>query len=111
MTIIVDAQLSPHLAFFIEKEFGIKSFSVSRLGLRDADDRVIFNETKKIGGAIILTKDDDFLKLINQYGSPPKVILLSCGNTSNSRMKEILIKNLHNALELLLSNNIVEIID
>lgn len=110
MIIVIDAQLSPHLALFIQKEFDIESFSVERLGLRDSDDLTIFREIRKLDG-IVLTKDDDFIKLLEQYGPPPKVILLSCGNTSNARVKEILIKNLKNSLELLLTNSIVEIVD
>ena len=44
--IIIDAQLSPHLAAWIEKNFTIKAFSVGYLGLRDASDQQIFDFAK-----------------------------------------------------------------
>jgi len=52
----------------------------------------------------------DFLRLLEQYGPPPKVIWLTCGNTSNARLKEILNETLEKALELLQGNEqLVEI--
>jgi predicted nuclease of predicted toxin-antitoxin system len=57
-----------------------------------------------------MTKDRDFVDLVEQYGSPPQVIWLTCGNTSNARLKEILTATLPDALELLRSGErLVEI--
>ena len=57
-----------------------------------------------------MTKDRDFVDLVEQYGSPPQVIWLTCGNTSNARLKEILTATLLDALELLRSGErLVEI--
>ncbi|MGL5036096.1 MAG: DUF5615 family PIN-like protein, partial [Microcystaceae cyanobacterium] len=39
---------------------------------------------------ILMTKDSDFVKLLNRLGSPPKVIWLTCGNTSNAELRKIL---------------------
>ncbi|HEY9798488.1 MAG TPA: DUF5615 family PIN-like protein [Leptolyngbyaceae cyanobacterium] len=48
--------------------------------------------------------------LVEPYGSPPQVIWLTCGNTSNARLKEILTATLPDALELLRSGQrLVEI--
>ena len=49
----------------------------------------------------MMTKDSDFVDLQNQHGAPPKVIWVTCGNTSNKRMKEILTARLKDALEIL----------
>ncbi|MFN8344273.1 MAG: DUF5615 family PIN-like protein [Spirosomataceae bacterium] len=110
MKIIVDAQLSPSLALWLTQAFGIESYSVKFLGLRDAKDRDIFEEARKLD-AIVLTKDDDFVNLVAQKGSPPKIIWITCGNTSNQRMKEILTQHLSNALSLLQTADLVEISD
>jgi len=50
-----------------------------------------------------MTKDSDFVRVLEVNGSPPKVIWLASGNTSNSRLKEILTDTLEKALELLQS--------
>jgi predicted nuclease of predicted toxin-antitoxin system len=78
------------------------------LGLRDATDRAIFFAARN-ASAILLTKDSDFLRLLDELGSPPKVIWLTCGNTSNARLKQILSSTLPQALSLLQSEQLVEI--
>lgn len=110
MKIIVDAQLSPSLALWLTQTFDIEAYSVKFLGLRDAKDQDIFEEARKLD-AIVLTKDDDFVNLVAQKGSPPKIIWITCGNTSNQRMKEILTQHLLNALSLLQTADLVEISD
>jgi predicted nuclease of predicted toxin-antitoxin system len=77
--------------------------------LRDATDRLIFF-TARNENAVVMTKDGDFVKLLEQNGSPPKVIWLTCGNTSNARLKQIFFVTLNKAMELLeLGEDLVEI--
>ena len=42
MKIWVDAQLSPHLAPWLNERFGVEAYSVRWLGYRDASDEAIF---------------------------------------------------------------------
>ncbi len=57
-----------------------------------------------------MTNDSDFVFLLEKFGSPPKVIWIRCGNTSNERLQEILSRQLKTALELLESgDDLVEI--
>jgi predicted nuclease of predicted toxin-antitoxin system len=101
MTIWIDAQLSPSLALWINQNFeGVEAKSLRALGLRDALDMVIFQEAKK-AGVILMSKDEDFVQLVQTFGPPPAVILVTCGNTSNARMREILSKQLNLILELI----------
>jgi predicted nuclease of predicted toxin-antitoxin system len=82
--------------------------------LRNADDIEIFTKAKQHESSIIIiTKDADFVDLIIRLGSPPKVILLTCGNTSNAMLKEIFSFQLKEAITMLGSaeNDIVEIAD
>ena len=61
-------------------------------------------------GAVILSKDGDFAELLQIYGAPPKVIWLTCGNTSNAYLHELLIERLPRAFEMLLGNeSLIEI--
>lgn len=100
MTIWIDAQLSPAVAKWISDNFPVQAVALRELGLRDASDRQIF-EAAKQAGAVVMTKDSDFVELVNRYGSPPQVIWLIFGNTSNARLKQILIATLSQAIDLL----------
>jgi len=104
----VDAQLSPAIAAWISINFSVAAVALRDLGLRDATDREIFFAARN-APAILLTKDSDFLRLLDELGSPPKVIWLTCGNTSNARLKQILTGTLSQALSLLQSEQLVEI--
>lgn len=108
MIIWVDAQLSPSIAAWISSNFSVTATALRDLGLRDATDRVIFFAARG-ASAILLTKDGDFLRLLDELGSPPKIIWLTCGNTSNARLKEILTNTLPQALSLLQSEQLIEI--
>lgn len=109
MTIWVDAQLPPAIAPWIAASFNYDARSVRSLGLRDAEDREIFTAAR-IANAIVLTKDSDFVGLVALRGSPPKIILLTCGNTSNERLRAILTNALEKAMNLLeQGEDIVEI--
>lgn len=109
MTIWVDAQLPPGITSWVAETYGIAAVAVRDLGLRDADDLDIF-AFAKAAGVIVMTKDRDFVELVDRHGAPPQVIWLTCGNTSNARLREILSATLHDALELLQSGErLVEI--
>jgi predicted nuclease of predicted toxin-antitoxin system len=105
----LDAHLSPRVAGWIQKNLGHEATAIRDLGLRDADDVDIF-ERARTAQVILLTKDKDFSEIVARKGSPPAVIWLRCGNTSEERLKEILSAHLTEALELLAAGeNLVEI--
>ncbi len=109
MTLWLDAQLPPALAGWISGQFDINAVAVRDLGLRDAGDMEIFTAARK-ANAVVLTKDADFPFLLAQNGAPPKVVWLTCGNTSNDNLKCILIGKLPAVLKLLnAGEEIVEI--
>jgi len=100
MKVWLDAQLSPMIAGWIDKNYNISCTAVRELGLRDASDIEIFNEAKK-ADAVVITKDIDFSLLQDRFGSPQKIIWRTCGNTSNKQLKEIFAANLQKAFDLL----------
>lgn len=110
MTIWIDAQLSPSLALWINQNFeGLEAQSLWALGLRNASDLEIFQRAKQ-ANVVLMSKDDDFARLLQVFGPPPAVILITCGNTSNARMREILSKELMLILRLINSGEpLVEI--
>lgn len=108
-TIWIDAHLSPMIAIWIADTFGVTAVALRDIGLRDAEDPEIF-EVAKAQGAIFMTKDRDFVDLVDRLGAPPQIIWLTCGNTSNARLREMLSATLLEALELLQSGEkLVEI--
>lgn len=89
MTIWIDAQLSPAIAGWFVEQFGITAIPVRDLGLRDARDQAIFEAAGR-ADAVVLTKDADFAHLLRRHGPPPRVLWLTCGNTSNAGLRGIL---------------------
>lgn len=109
MIIWVDAQLSPVIASWVTKTFALTAYAVRDLGLREATDRQIFLSARG-ASAVVMTKDGDFVRLLEELGPPPQVIWLTCGNTSNAHLKQILTGALPRAVKLLESGEpLVEI--
>jgi len=111
VTIWIDAQLSPALAPWITRTFGIAAYALRDIELRDANDRQIFFAARE-QNAIVMSKDADFVSLLESLGSPPQIIWITCGNTSNAHLKGILTSALTRALEMFASGeSLVEISD
>ena len=62
------------------------------LGLREAKDLAIFHAARK-AGAVVMSKDSDFVLLLERFGPPPQILWVTCGNTSNARRQEVLRKS------------------
>ncbi|MFP4006888.1 MAG: DUF5615 family PIN-like protein, partial [Spirulinaceae cyanobacterium] len=73
MTIWVDAHLSPAIALWIASTFEVEAVALRDIGLRDAEDSEIF-EAAKAKKAIVMTKDRDFVDLVERLGSPPQIL-------------------------------------
>ena len=81
------------------------------LGLHRAKDPPIFQAARD-AEAVVMTKDSDFLVLLDRFGPPPQILWITCGNTSNARLKEVLIASLPRAVDLLhQGERLVEISD
>jgi predicted nuclease of predicted toxin-antitoxin system len=111
MTILLDAQLSPELGSWLRQTFSVQVIVVRDIGLREASDKEIFFKARELS-AVVMTKDIDFLRLQDVHGSPPQVVWITCGNTSNERLQQVLSKVFPNALRLLeQGEQLVEISD
>lgn len=109
MIIWLDAQLSPHMARWIDETFRVECHHVRDLGLRDAEDPEIFQRAKD-AAIVVMTKDSDFIHLVERNGPPPQVIWVTAGNMSNTRFKALLLKTFSNAISLITNGQaIVEI--
>jgi predicted nuclease of predicted toxin-antitoxin system len=106
MTVWLDAHLSPGIARWMSDTFDVTAWLLRELGLRGAEDERIFFEARKAAD-VVITKDVDFVTLLERHGSPPKNIWLTCGNTSDAARREILTAKFQEALRLLESGEVL----
>lgn len=107
----IDAQLSPALAPWLRAQFSVEAVAVRDLGLRDAQDVEIWRRARE-ADVVVVTKDKDFVFMIEEHGPPPQVLWVTCGNTSNSFPKGLLERTFPSALVLLHDGEpLVEITD
>ena len=111
MIVWVDAQLSPALAPWLTKQFGVEAFSARYLNLVRSKDLAIFHAARA-ANVTVLTKDSDFVLLQEQLGAPPSILWVRCGNTSNAHLRQVLMRTFVSARNLIESGEIlVEITD
>lgn len=91
MKVWVDAQLSPAMARYLKDELGTDASALRDIGLRDAEDGEIFQAARS-ASAVVMTKDSDFVSLLERFGPPPQVVWVRCGNTSNANLRAVLLK-------------------
>jgi predicted nuclease of predicted toxin-antitoxin system len=89
VTVWIDAQLSPDLAVWMRETLSVTAVAVRDLGLRNASDQAIFQAARE-ANATVLTKESDFVRLLERLGPPPRLIWLTRGNTSNLALKRVL---------------------
>jgi len=102
----LDAQLSPQVARWIDETFKVECRHVRDIGLRDAEDPEIFRQARA-ASAVVMTKDEDFVDLVERNGAPPQVIWITCGNLSNANFKSLLTDTLPDAIALIESGEAV----
>ena len=100
MIVWVDAQMPPAIAVWMRMTFGVESVAVRGIGFRDATDSQIFFAARS-SGAVVMTKDRDFIRLLEEHGPPVQALWVTCGNTSNARLREILLAAWPQAVEML----------
>jgi predicted nuclease of predicted toxin-antitoxin system len=80
--------------------FGIQCRHVRDLGLREAEDAEIFKRARS-PGVVVMTKDEDFVRLVERNGSPPQVVWVTCGNMSNANFESLLLQTFPEAKSLI----------
>ena len=111
MILWLDAQVPPALAAWITATFGIPTQAVRDLGLTRSKDPEILQAARD-AKAVLMTKDADFADLVERLGPPPQVLWVTCGNTTNARLKHILSKCMPDAISRLQAGDpLIEIAD
>jgi predicted nuclease of predicted toxin-antitoxin system len=108
MTFLVDAQLPPALAHWLQLQ-GHAAQHLEDLGMRDAEDAMVWNHAAS-SGATIVTKDEDFAERAARDTSGPIVVWLRVGNTTNQALLEWLAPRWLDVVMLLdAGNRIIEV--
>lgn len=87
--LLLDENISRRIIPALQEAFP-GSTQVLLAGLERADDRAVW-EFAKANEYVILSKDDDFLRLQSMLGYPPKIILLKLGNCTNQQIVNALL--------------------
>ena len=66
-----------------------ESLHVRLLGAGGASDDMVWRLAKE-HGCVLVTRDEDFLRLSIVRGAPPKVVWLAAGNCSNHELVRLL---------------------
>ena len=61
---------------------------VDDAGLLGAADPAIFAAARAGGTDVVVTKDDDFVRLLDQHGPPPQVVWVTYGNLRNPALRQ-----------------------
>ena len=88
MKLLLDQNLSPRLLRTLEVTYPGSSH-VRLVGLRDADDAIVW-EYARDHGFIIVSKDADFHQRSFVFGFPPKVIWIRRGNCPTTDIEKVL---------------------
>ena len=104
MKLLLDANISWKLVNKLIPIFG-ECAHVDYIGLNaPVVDLEIWNYAHK-NDFIIVTKDQDFLDLLDVYGYPPKVVLIRTGNNSSHALFDLMVST-KEKIEELVNNNL-----
>jgi predicted nuclease of predicted toxin-antitoxin system len=102
----VDAQLPPALAKWLRDLGESGAVHIADLGLLQAEDPEIFEKARQ-EAAVVITKDNDFVQILERRGPPPVIVWVTCGNRSNPALKDLIVRSWPRAKELLAAGEIL----
>ncbi|MGN7887144.1 DUF5615 family PIN-like protein [Dyadobacter sp. 22481] len=89
MKVLIDQNISQRILPLMASQFDVLDH-VRQIGLTDANDYDIFMFARANGYQAIITLDEDFVTLINQFSKPPKIIRIRTGNCSTNVLSDLL---------------------
>ncbi len=107
MTFLVDAQISPAIAAWINRTFpNHTASSLISHDLRHGTDSEVFAKAIELD-AVLVTKDSDFIQRCEQAQNPPRILWIRVGNSSNAHMQQVLGRNMDTLVKLFQSGEII----
>lgn len=89
MKILIDQNISFRIISKIAS-FSDVAYHVKNFGLHQANDYEIFMFARNNQFDAIITIDEDFIKLLDTFSFPPKIIWIRTGNCSTDLLASIL---------------------
>jgi predicted nuclease of predicted toxin-antitoxin system len=84
---LIDEQLPPALARYLSS-VGHDAQHVSDIGLEKAPDSIVWREAIRLG-AVLVSKDEDFVSLVRASQGKGRLIWMRTGNTSRAAVIQI----------------------
>ncbi|WP_353721588.1 DUF5615 family PIN-like protein [Dyadobacter sp. 676] len=100
MKILIDQNISQRI-LPLQQPYFDNLDHLKYVGLTDAADYDIFMFARAKGYQAIITLHDDFMKLINQFHEPPKIIWVRTGNISTRVLSNILANKIETIREFI----------
>jgi predicted nuclease of predicted toxin-antitoxin system len=88
LVVWIDAQLPPAMTRWLAEVPGVTAHHTSDLGLLGARDSAIW-DAARAAGAVIITKDTDFVERVERLGPPPQIVWVTIGNVSNHSLQAL----------------------
>ena len=108
MKFIVDAQLPYKLAAWLN-QCGHDAIHTLDLPDKNATSDAVINAISVAEKRILISKDADFFDRYFRKLEPHKLIFLTTGNISTSKLLELFEKNIDRIIEEITLNNVIEI--
>lgn len=89
---LVDANLSPRIAKFLETELGFDALSIRKMGFAELPDLEVLRLANRLG-RVLITRDSDFAKepgLADSYLAGVIYLRVDDENTRMAKIKELL---------------------
>ena len=99
MKILLDANISWKLTKTLSPIFG-ECLHVDNIGITVPAQDVDIWDYAKENEFIIITKDNDFVDLLEVKGYPPKIVLVKTGNNSSRALVQLIINSKKSIQEL-----------
>ncbi len=99
MKLLLDSNISFRLAKYLEPYFSEIIHVDHCVLIAPATDLAIWEYAYQ-NNLIIVTKDDDYLDILNLKGFPPKIVLLKIGNQKNKYILQSLTDNINDIVDL-----------
>ena len=78
MRIWLDVHLPPALIPWLKSRYRVETEAFRNVGLGRTPDGMLF-AMLRTPGDVVMTKDSDFVALVEAKGPPPQVIWITCG--------------------------------
>ncbi|MEO6709719.1 MAG: DUF5615 family PIN-like protein [Planctomycetota bacterium] len=89
MKVWIDAQLPPSLVRVLSRQTGVEAKHLFDLGLGRSKDEAIYSAARA-ADVILVSKDFDFVRLLERLGPPPRILWITLGNVRNRELAQTL---------------------